>query len=334
LLSNHVILILKTHRCTISGNCWLVNDFKLKPIYHSGEAMRVFLSLCLLFLTSAFLPSTAAQGGVCGDIAPEFPDGQFSDGEHYRLGDFRSKFLVVLFFYEQECPTCRATIPHRNMIVKQYENEPVKFIGVGAGDSLEDVKSYVRETHLAMPVFADSHGLMQKSYGFKISLHNIYQIRLISPLGVVIGYDMEPASIDRALRILSSGKDNYLGSPVENKGSQLARLNNQAVAAIESGDSAGAIEKLKALLKEKPDYRIAKENLRAACASYAYDLEDQGKPAEAEKMMKQALDLARELYGPQDKEYKEAVTEYAGVLSRLGMYAEARMLVEKLNFQE
>jgi peroxiredoxin len=136
--------------------------------------------------------------GKAGEIAPDFPAGAFNDGNRYQLSDYAGK-VVVLFFYEKDCPTCRGKIPARNALVKQYEGKPVKFFAVAAGDTLQQAKQYAGGTKLAMPVFADPLCLMEKRYGQTISLQNIYQFRVIGPDGKVSGYRMEPDDIDKAL---------------------------------------------------------------------------------------------------------------------------------------
>lgn len=145
------------------------------------------------------LPGLAKIGGEFGDTAPDFPEGEFSDGKQYKLSDYAGKQLVVLFFYEKKCPTCKGTIPQRNKVVRQFEDKPVKFLAIGAGDSIEEVKAYSAETHLRMPIFADKHSVMQKAYGIHISLNNIYQIRLVDLEGKIIALDMNPGTINKAL---------------------------------------------------------------------------------------------------------------------------------------
>jgi peroxiredoxin Q/BCP len=156
--------------------------------------MRYAFSLLALFA----LAFSAQAAGKAGEKAPDFPPGLFIDGHHYSLSDLDGK-AVVLFFYEQDCPTCRGLIPKRNQVVEQYKDKPIKFIAVAAGDSIREAQAYVRETHLEMPVFADNLSLMEKRYGEKISLQNIYQFRVIGPKGKIEEYRMEPAAIDKVL---------------------------------------------------------------------------------------------------------------------------------------
>src|SRR4051812_49375040 len=93
--------------------------------------MNRFLS-ALILLT---LPLLARAAGNAGEQAPDFPPGLFTDGNHYSLNDLKGK-AVVLFFYEQDCPTCRGKIPERNEVVAKYKDAPIKFIAIAAGDSM------------------------------------------------------------------------------------------------------------------------------------------------------------------------------------------------------
>lgn len=181
-----------------------------------------FLVACMAMLSLA--PSARAAdsgGGADGGkaLAPDFPPGVFSDGGTYSLADFRGR-VVVLFFYEKDCPTCRGTIPERNKLVEKYRGKPVRFIAIASGDTPQQASAYVNSTHLAMPAFSDALNVMQQRYGFRISLRNIYQTRVIGPDGTVVGHDMDEATIDRALasaswKYVDKGYDPKLATAAE-----------------------------------------------------------------------------------------------------------------------
>jgi peroxiredoxin len=157
-------------------------------------SLRVLSGLVALLV----LTNLAHAQGKFGEVAPDFPAGAFNDGNRYQLSDYAGK-VVVLFFFEKDCPRCRGTIPDRNAIVKQYQGKPVKFFAVAAGDTLAQAKLYAGGTKLAMPVFADPLSLMERRYGQTISLQNIWQFRVIGPDGKIAGYGMKPEDIDKAL---------------------------------------------------------------------------------------------------------------------------------------
>src|SRR4051812_25815517 len=167
-----------------------------------SPARRRLITLAALLsavvATWALAPAAVRAAGSDGG-APDFPPGSFSDGGQYKVSDFQGK-LLVLFFYEQQCPTCRGEIPDRNKVVEQFKGKPVKFIAVGAGDPLPDVTAYVRDTKLAMPAFADTFGVMEKRYGQHISLKNIYQFRIIGPDGRIVGNSMTADAVESALK--------------------------------------------------------------------------------------------------------------------------------------
>jgi len=315
--------------------------------------MKYRLCLLLSALSCFFIRSSAIASGDFGEMAPDFPAGVFSDGKQYHISDFRGK-LLVLFFYEQRCPTCRATIPERNRTVKRFQGKPVTFIGVGAGDSPGEVQSYIAHTRLAMPVFADSRSAMEKAYGFRISLNNIYQVRVIGPDGRVIAYDMKPATIEEALKARS---DDSSGEPETQASSSpeacaqqsagacepaaktntsggthsdLIRLHNEAVDDIQKKNCSAAIDKLKTILKKEPNYQLARENLQVAYTNHGVDLMNQGKLPDAEGALKQALELAKQLYQPNDEKVHQAMENYASVLYELGREKEADELLGKL----
>ena len=52
---------------------------------------------------------------------------------------------------------------------------------------------------MQMTVFADNLGLMQERYGFKISLQNIWQYRIIDATGKVSGFNLDEKSIEQVI---------------------------------------------------------------------------------------------------------------------------------------
>ena len=243
--------------------------------------MRKLVQRIALVLATA--SSLAAAGGKFGEDAPEFPAGVFSDGRQYRLEDFRGK-TVVLFFYEQDCPRCRGSIPQRNKVVQAYKDKPVKFIAIAAGDTLSEARSYVGQTGLTMPVFIDSFSLMEKRYDQTISLNNIWQFRVIGPDGKVAGYNMEV-------------NDKYLESAVaastwkyKEQGYD-AKL-NPAIDLLEWGQYEQGMTKLRPFLKNaNADVAASAQKLFEALKTEGQQWLDEAAKAESDKPI-----LAHDLY--------------------------------------
>src|SRR5438270_338875 len=79
------------------------------------------------------------------------------------------------------------------------EKQPVKFLAIMPNLSADEVMAYQRSTGLAMPVYADNLGLMQKRYGIQISLNNIWQFRVVGADGKVVAFDASKDSLDKVL---------------------------------------------------------------------------------------------------------------------------------------
>lgn len=93
-------------------------------------------------------------------------------------------------------------------MVKAFKGKPVKFIAVAANMTPVEVRSYQAETGLAMPVFVDTMGLLQARHGFKISLKNIWQIRVIDADGNLAwsGIELKPEPIEKVLSASSPSR--------------------------------------------------------------------------------------------------------------------------------
>lgn len=174
--------------------------------------MKTYQSILATLAAGVLL--VLAAPSVFAETAPDFPPGVFTDGKFYSLEELRGE-VVVLFFYEQRCPSCTRKIPDRNKVVEQFRGKPVTFIAIAAGDSASEATAYVKRTGLDMPVFADKLSMMEKLYNTKISLNNIYQFRVIDPSGNIVGYTMDAQTINKALANVKSNEANQTYKPAD-----------------------------------------------------------------------------------------------------------------------
>ncbi|MGF1633226.1 MAG: TlpA family protein disulfide reductase [Phycisphaerae bacterium] len=135
------------------------------------------VGVCLGFLLWV---GAAAAGPYSTDKA--FPPGTFSDGNTYSFEDFAGQVLV-LYFYESGCPSCRDMVPVLNEMHARWAAKGVYFIAVGAEDASSKANMYARTTGMQFPVFADHVGLLSESFGHQISLRNIRKFDIILPDG-------------------------------------------------------------------------------------------------------------------------------------------------------
>lgn len=81
-----------------------------------------------------------------GSIAPEIEGADF-DGVEFRLSDYRGK-VVMLDFWGQWCPPCRAMFPHERELIEQLVGKPFVLIGVNSDRRLETAIRATKDQNL------------------------------------------------------------------------------------------------------------------------------------------------------------------------------------------
>ncbi|MBV8881162.1 MAG: TlpA family protein disulfide reductase [Planctomycetaceae bacterium] len=132
--------------------------------------------------------------------------------------------IVVVFFFEEECPRCLAGIPGRNQLRKSYAEKPVVFIAINSGNPRGVVEEYARSNKMEWPIWVDEQRETEKPFGFKISLQNIYQWYLIDPEGKLHGAPSEEAALRADIdKYLPAAKMTFDGLGIPEKLKPLAR---------------------------------------------------------------------------------------------------------------
>lgn len=91
---------------------------------------------------------------------------------------------VVLWFYEENCPSCRGKWPGMYELANKYKGQPVVFIAVNSGNPPAAVAQYAKEVKLNWPIIVDpTRQFEQQWLQNEISLQNIHQCMLIRPDG-------------------------------------------------------------------------------------------------------------------------------------------------------
>lgn len=182
-------------------------------------------ALCFVWQNAAVLHAQAA---------PELPanPGQWVNAPPLSNASLAGKG-VVLWYYEEGCPSCRAKWPALVELSKKYEGEPVVFIAVNSGNSRQEVEQYARQTRVPWPIIVDSTREFEKQSGVgEISLRNIYQVRYIDAAG-----KFQPGSVadmDETVKRALAGaawKVDPAGMPTSLRAAwQAVELGNYAVA--------------------------------------------------------------------------------------------------------
>lgn len=109
--------------------------------------------------------------------------------------------VVVMYFYEEGCPSCRAKWPGLIEVANQFKEEPVLFIAVNSGNDPKAVESYLKGVNCDWAALADTDRSFERSAGVPtISLQNIYQARIITPAGRLV--QANPGDLASAVKSL------------------------------------------------------------------------------------------------------------------------------------
>lgn len=91
---------------------------------------------------------------------------------------------VVLWFFEEGCPRCRAKWPELIRLSEKYAEQPVVFIAISSGTNRREMESYIRDVGVTWPTLLDSNREFEKNAGVQqINLQNIHQVSVIDGRG-------------------------------------------------------------------------------------------------------------------------------------------------------
>ena len=100
-----------------------------------------------LFLIENLSPGLKAKDIVGNDL----------DGEELKLSDYRGK-LVLLSFWGNWCPPCRAMFPHERSLARTLADEPFTIIGVNSDKTPNVSETVCEPQNLTWPNFTDFQG--------------------------------------------------------------------------------------------------------------------------------------------------------------------------------
>ena len=143
---------------------------------------RIYSTILRTFCLCAAI-SFLAPAPVRAAAAPDFPATMLNSPPLSKDG-LKGK-VIVLYFYEEDCPRCRESWPAKLKIAQSFKDKPVVFIAVNSGNSAPDVARYLKEVNCTWPTIVDQDRSFEKASGLDtpISLQNIYQAFVITPEG-------------------------------------------------------------------------------------------------------------------------------------------------------
>lgn len=102
-----------------------------------------------------------------GKVAPDV-EGQDADGTKFRLSDYHGK-VIVLRFWGDWCPFCRAMFPQERELVQRHKDKPFVLIGVNSDPRLR-LKQAQEQKNLVWRSFwdgGDTGGPIARTYNVK-----------------------------------------------------------------------------------------------------------------------------------------------------------------------
>jgi peroxiredoxin len=111
---------------------------------------------------------------ICGALSaagpPKFdlPD---TNGARHTADEWRAKKAVVLFFTMTDCPLANGYVPEMNRMQASYGPRGVAFYAVQADNTVSDaaVKKYAQEFGYTFPMLNDSHQILARLTGAKVT---------------------------------------------------------------------------------------------------------------------------------------------------------------------
>ena len=211
-----------------------------------------------LFILAALLAALQCRPLWAVDT-PEFPSSpaNWINAPVLSLEGVKGK-AVFLWYFEEECPKCKAKWPGLMATAKKFEGQPILFLAVNSGTPRPAIEQYIKEVNLTWPVLLDVSRDYEKASGVGvISLQNIHQLRVIQPDGTMVSGNWEDieGTINSAL----------IGAHWKVDPKDIPPSLIKAWQAVEfSNYSAGATVINHSLLSPKPEIKGAAEKLKAA----------------------------------------------------------------------
>jgi len=144
---------------------------------------------------------------LVGEPAPKF-EVDALDGKAFKLGDALKKQVIMLDFWATWCGPCVAALPEVAAAAKATKDKGVVFYAVNLQETPEQVREFLAEHKLDVPVLLDAEGQVAQEY----QVSGIPQTVLIGKDGRVhvvhVGFGGDAKStLIKQLTALAEGKD-------------------------------------------------------------------------------------------------------------------------------
>ena len=122
---------------------------------------------------------------------------QLLDGSRVELASLLGKKPIYLKFWATWCVPCREQMPHLQATFDAHKNDLAMFaVDVAIDDPIENVRKFVGDKHLTMPIAVDNDGSVSEQFHLNVTPQHV----LIDRNGVIryVGHAVTP-ELERAL---------------------------------------------------------------------------------------------------------------------------------------
>lgn len=166
------------------------------------------------------LPEAGEEEGpspLLGKSAPDI-DLRLLEKGNFRLKEHRNSHVVMLDFWATWCPPCVRELPILAEVAKEYKDKGVVFCAVNVQEEPKEIRDFLEEKQLDLPVALDSAGKVGKAY----NANAIPLLVLVDKKGIVqsvhVGFAPDIKKIlKKELDTLLEGKDLAKGAHKEPK---------------------------------------------------------------------------------------------------------------------
>ncbi len=124
--------------------------------------------------------------------APDFTL-QTTQGKEVNMTQFRGGKKAIVFFWATWCPHCRVALKDLNMNLAQIEAKGIKVIPVDLGETLEEVRAYIKNNKIGIDIFLDKESSLAEPY----NLVGVPTLYFVNEAGKIISVEHSlPKNLD------------------------------------------------------------------------------------------------------------------------------------------